>query len=557
MGVAGALSGRGACTRIAWAQTEESTVGRHRTNAAETERDRIERRLASERGATFSPGGPRVAMLYPSPYRAGMSSLGYQWVLQLLRDAGFAAERAFLPDDATDWTPGERRPSPLLTYETGSPLTRFPVVAVSLAYELELAGLVRALELAGIPPLRRDRSPHHPLVLLGGPLTFSNPLPAAPFVDAMLLGEADDVVVGAVSALVDAHGDAARAAALLELSRLPGGFVPELHGTRLPEVAKASDLTLPARGAICAPEAELRDMFLIEGERGCHRQCTFCVMRRSTNGGMRLVTPERVLSYVPDYAPRVGLVGAAISDHPKLLPLLETIVGSGRGVGVSSLRADRIARRPGIARILREGGATTLTVASDAASQRLRRTIAKGTTERHLVRVAELAAEHRFKQLKVYMMLGVPDEADEDLDELIAFTVALSKIQPVALGVAPFVAKRNTPLDGAAFAGVKTVERRIQTVQRALRKQSRGRAQLRPTSARWAWVEYMLAQGGPLHGEAVLQAVHAGGRFADWKRALQAVPTELMRPWAQAPPVALPLAGASGAPSAAAAAPLR
>lgn len=530
-------------------------MARHRTSS-ETEADRIRRRVQGERGGAFVPGPRRAALLYPSPYRAGMSSLGFQWVLHLLREAGIHAERAFLPDDATDWTPGERPPASVRTYETGSPLSRFPVVAVSLAYELELAGLVRALELAGIPPLRRERTAQDPLVLLGGPLTFSNPLPAAPFVDAMLLGEADDTVVPAVSELLEARGEAERRAALERVAALPGGFVPALHGTALPPVAKASDALLPARGPICAPEAELRDMFLIEGERGCHRQCTFCVMRRSTNGGMRLVTPERVLSFVPDHAPRVGLVGAAISDHPKLVPLLETIVASGRGVGVSSLRADRIARRPDIARLLREGGATTLTVASDAASQRLRREIAKGTTERHLFRVAELAAEHRFRQLKVYMMLGVPGETDDDLDELIRFTTELARIQPVALGVAPFVAKRNTPLDGAPFAGVKTVERRIQTVQRALRKQTRGRAQLRPTSARWAWVEYMLAQGGPAHGEAVLDAVRAGGRFAHWKRALLAVPEDQRRPWAAAAPLSssLPLrprsarADATGAP---------
>lgn len=509
-------------------------MGRRNTGSAQSERARIRQRLAAERGAVFHPGPARVAMVYPSPYRAGMSSLGFQWVLQLLRSAGIAAERAFLPDDATDWTPGTQPRPEVVTYETGTALHQFPVLAISLAYELELAGLVRVLEAAGIPPLRRDRGPGHPLILLGGPLTFSNPLPAAPFVDAMILGEADDVVVPAVHCLLDAGGPTGRAAALQAFARLDGAFVPELQGTVLPPVAKASDSLLPARGPICAPEAELRDMFLIEGERGCHRQCSFCVMRRSTNGGMRLVTPERVLSFIPDHAPRVGLVGAAISDHPQLLGLLETIVASGRGVGVSSLRADRIARRPDIARVLREGGATTITVASDAASQRLRRTLAKGTTEKHLVRVAELAAAHRYRMLKVYMMLGVPDEQDDDLDELIAFTTALSRIHPVALGVAPFVAKRNTPLDGAPFAGIKVVERRIQTVQRALRKATRGRAELRPTSARWAWVEYMLAQGGPAHGEAVAAAVRAGGRFADWKRALLAVPETEMRPWAVA-----------------------
>lgn len=485
------------------------------------ELESIDRRLRDERGGDFQAGGARVVMLYPSPYRAGMSSLGFQWILRMLRTAGISAERAFLPDDVEAWRASRR---PLQTYETGRPVGDYPVIAVSLAYELELAGLVQALELAGVPPLRRDRKPHHPRVLFGGPLTFSNPLPAAPFADAMLLGEAEEQVVEAALAAVELD----RPAFLDTVARLPGGYVPELHGATLPPVAKATDALLPARSLILAPEAELSNMFLIEGERGCHRQCTFCVMRRSTNGGMRLVTPDRVLSLIPEEAPRVGLVGAAISDHPKLVPLLQTIVESGRGVGISSLRADRVARKPLIAEWLRKGGYRSITVASDAASQRLRRTIAKGTTEKHLLEVARLAAAYDYRLVKVYMMVGVPDETDEDIDELIDFTKRMAAIHPVALGIAPFVPKRNTPLDTATFAGIKPVEKRLKRIERALRGT---RAEVRPTSARWAWVEAMLAQGGPAMGEAVVEAVHGGGRFAAWKKALRAVDPATNAPW--------------------------
>lgn len=436
-----------------------------------------------------------------------MSSLGFQWILHLLRQAGFSAERAFLPDDPSE---------PPLSYETGTPLGRFSLVAVSLAYELELEGLVRCLTQAGIPPLRRDRGPWHPRVLLGGPLTFSNPLPAAPFVDAMLLGEADDTVLSAVEAAFDG-----REAWLDRIAALPGGYVPERHGAHLPPVARASDERLPARGPILAPEAELHDMFLVEGERGCHRQCTFCVMRRGSNGGMRLVEPDALLALLPAEARRVGLVGAAISDHPRLPELLAALVESGREVGVSSLRADRVALKPELPALLRRAGYRTLTVASDAASQRLRRQLAKGTTEAHLLACAEAAARHDYQVLKVYMMLGVPDEQDDDIAELIDLTRRLAAIHPVALGVAPFVPKFQTPLHDAPFAGIKAVEQRLEQVRQGLRG---SRAELRATSARWAWVEYRLATGGPEAGEAVLAAVGAGGRFADWRRALEPLP---------------------------------
>jgi radical SAM superfamily enzyme YgiQ (UPF0313 family) len=454
-----------------------------------------------------------------------MSSLGYQWIGQVLADAGLSVERVVLPDDVDAYQ--HRRQSPV-SLETHTPLGRFPILAVSLAYELEIAGLIRMLELAGIPPRREDRGPHDPVIVLGGPLTFSNPLPVAPFVDVILLGEAEETVGPTIQSFFDADS---RDTWLHGLRAQPGAYVPERDGQTLPPVAKATDALLPARSTILTPKAELSDMFLIEGERGCHRGCAFCVMRRSTNGGMRLVTPERILSFVPDHARKVGLVGAAISDHPKLTGLLEVLVNDGRQVSVSSLRADRIERRPAIAEWLRKSGARTLTVASDGASKRLRSTISKGTVERHLLRCAEIAGGLEYDVFKVYMMVGLPTEEQADIDELIAFSKELraaSGRTRIALGIAPFVAKRNTPLDGTPFYGIKPVERTLKYLARSLR----GTVEVRPTSARWAWVEYELAQGGWAAGEAVLEAVHAGGRFAHYKRALNAVAPEARRPWA-------------------------
>lgn len=471
-------------------------------------------RKALERGAVLPTHRPRrIAMVYPSPYRAGMSSLGFQWIANLLAERGFSVERVFLPDDVEAWRKARQVP---VSEETLTPLTSFPLWCVSLAYELELVGLIELLRLSGIAPLRRHRAPQDPTILLGGPLTFSNPLPAAPFCDGMILGEADDYVADVCDAFFD-DGD------LEILARTPGGYLPHLHGEVLPPIARSEDAHLPARSRIWTPETELHDMFLIEGERGCHRTCTFCVMRRDTKpetggkqGGMRLVTPERLMELVPKEAPRVGLVGAAISDHPQLVPLLEALLDAGKGIGISSLRGDRVALKPDIPRLLRLGGYSTLTVASDAASQRLRRTLAKGTTEAQLTACAEAAKEHKYRLMKVYMMLGVPDEQDDDLEELIVSTRKLAMIHPIALGVAAFVPKRNTPLDGAPFAGAAVVERRLDRLRAGLRGV---RAEVRPASARWAWVEFQLAQAGWEGGEACLRATEDGGSYSAWKRA--------------------------------------
>jgi radical SAM superfamily enzyme YgiQ (UPF0313 family) len=254
-------------------------------------------------------------------------------------------------------------------------------------------------------------------------------------------------------------------------------------------------------------------MFLIEPERGCSRGCTYCVMRRSTNGGMRLVPPQTVIDLVPAEAKRVGLVGAAVTDHPKIREIVRALVDSGREVGISSLRADRLDDE--LVGLLARGGYRTLTTASDGASERLRVAIERKTKEKHLVKAAELARAHGMRTFKLYEMVGLPGETEEDIDELVRFSRELSKILPTALGVAPFVAKRNTPLDGTPFAGIRTVEERLERLRGGLR----GAVEVRPTSARWAWVEYVLAQGGIEAGKRALAAHRAGGTFAAWKKA--------------------------------------
>ncbi len=465
--------------------------------------------LGEEVGTIFREAAVRVALCYPSPYHVGMSALGFQTVYREINARpGVSAERVFLPDDVD--AVREAR-VPLFTLETQREVSAFHALAFSVAYELELPGLFTLLELAGLPVLREERDARHPLVLAGGPLTFSNPEPLEPFVDVIVQGEAEDLLPEVLDGL---ENGGTKQALLERLAKLPGFRVPGLSGeaTRF-FVAKAADGRLPARSQIVTANTELRSMFLIEPERGCSRGCHYCVMRRTTNGGMRTVEPERVLELVPEHARRVGLVGAAVTDHPRIAELLETIVRSGREVGVSSLRADRLTAR--LVQALRDGGARGLTVASDGPSQRLRDMVDRKHSEQQIMNALQLARGAGMSRAKVYNIVGLPTEEDADIDELVRFTVELSKILPLSLGVAPFAAKRNTPMDGTPFAGIDVIEQRLKRLQRGLK----GRAEVRPTSARWAWVEYMLAQSGPEGGLAALDAWRGGGGFQAWRRA--------------------------------------
>lgn len=469
----------------------------------------IRRRLAAEVGRVDKHAPFRVALSYPSPYHTGMSSLGFQQIYRSVQaEPGMAADRAFLPDDDDDAR------TVAVTYEQLRPIGDYPVIAFSVAYELQLAGVIRMLETAGIPALREERSATFPFVLAGGPLTNSNPLPLAPFVDAIVMGEADTLGVEVLRVLRDAP---AREHALDTLAGVPHVFVPSRHGTRMPSLSQCDDDLLPAWALIRTPETELSNMFLIETERGCSRGCTYCVMRRSTNGGMRILPMDRILGLIPEDVRRVGLVGAAVSDHPKIVEIVRTLVARKAEVGLSSLRADKLTDE--FVEALKFAGYRTLTTAMDGTSERVRDTLDRRTRIRHLVRAAELARKHQMARLKLYLMLGVPGETDEDIDECVAFVSELSKQTPIALGIAPFCPKRNTPLAGAPFAGIALVQARLERLRRGLA----GRADVRSISAKWAWVESVLAAGGEAEGRAVLDACHAGGSFAAYKRAFDAL----------------------------------
>lgn len=484
-------------------------------------RSLIQERLQDERSElTVVPTAP-FCLMYPSPYRVGMSSLGFQTLYRLLNERGIGCHRAFLPDDwERQSLPWPQPKQPILAYESLRPVSDYPILGLSVAYELEVTGVIRLLEGAGIPLLAKDRGPRDPIIIGGGPLTNSNPSLLLPFVDLLISGEAELALPLAIEAIT---AERSRESAIASASALPFtglGVVSEGLRPELPAAAYAQKDVLPAYSAIVTPHTELSNMFLVEPERGCSRPCTFCVMRGPTTGGMRIVDMQTPLSLIPSYAKKVGLVGAAVTDLPHLEQLVAKIVEGGRGVGISSLRADRLT--PTLLTNLRAGGYKTITVASDGISERMRERLDRRITEESLLRAATLVGERDFHKLKVYQMMGAPGETDDDVEDLIRFCLELRKLTRLALTFSTFVAKRNTPLDGEPFVGIKVAEQRLKRIQKGLR----GQVEIRPQPPKWAWVEYMLAQRGPEVGLAAVEAVHAGGRFADWKRAFANLPPQ-------------------------------
>ncbi len=483
--------------------------------SASAVREAIRRRLADEVGTLGVDQPSSFCLAYPSRYGVGMSSLGFQTLYRVLWAEGIGCHRAFLPDawdrNSLPWPPP---PEPILSYEAKRPLSDYPIIGFSVAYELEISGLLRMLNGAGIPLLAAERRARDPIIIAGGPLTDTNPACLLPFVDVLISGEAEALLPEAIRRIA---AGADRDDALARVASLPHTVLGEIERGRvsaLPTCASADLELLPAYSAITTPNTELADMFLIEPERGCSRRCTFCVMRGPSTGGMRIISADRPLALIPPHAKRVGLVGAAVTDHPELEAMVSHIVETGRGIGVSSLRADRLT--PSLVDALARGGYRQITVASDGISERLRQLLVRKIDEDALVHAAELVRDNgRLRGLKVYQMIGVPTETSADVEELIGFIRRLARITRITLGISTFVAKRSTPLDGQEFVGVAAAEARLAMIARGLH----GEAQMRPASPKWAHVEWLIARHGAEGGYAALAATQAGGSYRAWVRA--------------------------------------
>jgi radical SAM superfamily enzyme YgiQ (UPF0313 family) len=494
---------------------------------------RARRILEREQGAIVKDWGGRlpVVLVYPNTYQVGMSSLGLHTVYRLFNAyPDVVCERAF-------WHPANAAGSAgvagsagakggtrtATTVESQRPLADAAVLAFSISFEMDYAHLVQVLRQAGIPLWARERDEGWPLVIAGGPAVSANPLPIAGMVDAVLIGEAEPAIDALVNALWDAWS-APRDAAWRALAGVPGVYVPPLDGedadVRPVQRQWVRDLdSAPTSTVIRTPDTEFGDMHLIEVARGCGRGCRFC-LAGYTSRPKREHSVASILEQARqglEWGPRIGLVGAAVSDYTKIDELALRLREMGARLSVSSLRVDPLSEA--LLQALAESGAQTLTMAPEAGSERLRQVINKGVTEAHLLRAAERAAEHGFRQLKLYFMLGLPGETDEDVTAIAALceAVAARFDRQVTANVTPFVPKAHTPFQWLAMTPSEVVEARLRALGKRLKRQG---IAVKGESPRWSAIQGVLARGDRRLGP-VLAALR-GPSYRAWQEALAA-----------------------------------
>ncbi|SMC20965.1 Radical SAM superfamily enzyme YgiQ, UPF0313 family [Desulfacinum hydrothermale DSM 13146] len=489
---------------------------------------RNQSRLAQEKNRVpVRPGGRiRIALAFANTYRLGMSNLGFQVVYQLLnRLPHVSCERVFYPDAdlLADFRSGRER---LQSLESGRPVSDFHLLAFSVPFENDYANLLEMIRFSGLPLKAQDRREEHPLVAVGGVAAFLNPEPLAPFVDLVFVGEAE----GLLSAFVEKFQDGLRSSAISRREFLeglaadaPGIYVPRFYEPRfapdgllqgfrrkrsLPKrirAARAPDLNdWPAQSAFVCSETEFSETALIEIGRGCGRGCRFCAAGFIYRPP-RFRSAETVVQAASRWegaAKRVGLVSAAVADHPQVDRLCRELLAQGFQLTFSSLRADRLS--PEILQSVGKSALKSVAIAPEAGSERLRRVINKDLEEAQILEAAERLTQCGILHLKLYFMIGLPTETLEDLEAIAALVKKIKhhvleksrgrkRIGTITVSIHSFVPKPFTPFQWAPFAGVGPLKEKAKWIRRALGKVANVRVHF--DLAKWAYVQALLARG--------------------------------------------------------------
>ena len=494
---------------------------------------------------TVNPhAGQKVAIVYPNTYFVGMSNLGLHIIyeeINLRNDS--VCERIFLPEKK-ELEAYDKTKTPLMSVETQRPMHQFDVVAFDVTFEMDYFHIPLMLRHGRVPIMGKDRTEFDPIVIAGGPCATFNPEPFADFIDAFIIGEGEGIVSRVLDIIRDGKMEGLdRHAILRQLANISGVYVPSLYmpiysddgefkGYHIAEGAPKTIkrhfeiLTSGGETVVATNYTEFGAMYIIEVARGCGRHCRFCMAGYCFR--VPRVRPLEILKEGVDRAEKlgkkVGLMGAAISDYPEVDELVTYIRSKDMRYSCASLRADSLTQA--VVDGLADSGQKTITIAPETGSERLRRVINKGISEEHLQNAATLSAKSGIQHMRLYIMIGLPTETDEDIDAIVglaertqAHMAEVGCKGRLTLSINPFIPKPFTPFQWMAMDNQKTVEKKLQYIKKALQKNRR--IEVLVESPKEAYIQGVLARGDRRLG-AVLAACAADRGSKSFKSEMKA-----------------------------------
>ena len=499
----------------------------------------------------------RWALMYPDAYEVGVPNQGVQILYEVLNEReGVLAERAYAV-----WPDMEKlmreHSVPHFTVDTHRPVVAFDVLGLSLAGEMGYTNLLTALDLAGIPMRSVDRTDEHPIVLAGGHSVF-NPEPIAPFLDAAVLGDGEEIslaITEIIREFKDEGEPGGRDGLLLRLAVTGGVYVPRFYDVahhedgRIascapnrpgvpPVVQKHTVMDLdnwpyPKRPIVPTAES-VHERYSVEIFRGCTRGCRFCQAGMITRP-VRERNKETVTKMVEDGVrnsgfQEVGLLSLSSADHSEIggitKGLADRYEGTNTGLSLPSTRVD--AFNIDLANeLVRNGRRSGLTFAPEGGSERMRRVINKMVTEEALIRTVTAAYEAGWRQVKLYFMCGLPTEEDEDVLAIADLATEVIRVGREVTGrkdirctvsIGGFVPKPQTPFQWASQTSHEEVDARLHKLRDKLRGDRKyGRSiGLRYHEGRPSIIEGLLSRGDRRVADVIEEVWRAGGRFDSW-----------------------------------------
>ena len=494
---------------------------------------------------TVNPhAGQKVAIVYPNTYFVGMSNLGLHIIyeeINLRNDS--VCERIFLPEKK-ELEAYDKTKTPLMSVETQRPMHQFDVVAFDVTFEMDYFHIPLMLRHGRVPIMGKDRTEFDPIVIAGGPCATFNPEPFADFIDAFIIGEGEGIVSRVLDIIRDGKMEGLdRHAILRQLANISGVYVPSLYvpiysddgefkGYHIAEGAPKTIkrhfemLTSGGETVVATNYTEFGAMYIIEVARGCGRHCRFCMAGYCFR--VPRVRPLDILKEGVDRAEKlgkkVGLMGAAISDYPEVDELVTYIRSKDMRYSCASLRADSLTQA--VVDGLADSGQKTITIAPETGSERLRRVINKGISEEHLKNAATLSAKSGIQHMRLYIMIGLPTETDEDIEAIVglaertqAHMAEVGCKGRLTLSINPFIPKPFTPFQWMAMDNQKTIEKKLQYIKKALQKNRR--IEVLVESPKEAYIQGVLARGDRRLG-AVIAACAADRGSKSFKSEMKA-----------------------------------
>ncbi len=492
-----------------------------------------------------------IALAFPDVYEVGMSYLGFKILYHLLnKEAGVQAERVYAPWIDMEAKMRERN-IPLRTLETEKTLAECDIVGFTLQYELSYTNILNMLELGGVPVLAADRDDKAPFVIVGGPCVY-NPEPLADFFDFAIIGEGEEVMIelmDAYKAWKKAGKLGGRQGFLKEAVKIKGIYVPSFYETVYNEdntvaEVKALHENVPAviekrvvkdMNSIDFPNAPIvpfndivHDRIMLEVFRGCSRGCRFChagMVYRPVRERKPEVLKELARQLVDNTGyNEMSLVSLSSADYSCLAPLVHDLIAEFKdervSVSLPSLRIDSFS--VDIAKEVQAVRKSGLTFAPEAGSQKMRDVINKGVTEEDLMNAVGAAFKSGWSSVKLYFMIGLPYETDEDI---LAIADLAKKVQykyfeitgkrgcKVTVSASSFVPKPYTAFQWFAQNDIETLRRKQFLLKDALKVKN---ITFQYHDAKTSVVEAIFARGDRRLGKALLAAWKMGARFDGW-----------------------------------------